>query len=531
MTRRPLRVWLRRRGRWRHCARTLLVVLTLASAQAAYADIALDKPADGFDVGLVGNVFGAALAFMAPRILEPVPVPELASWGLGGITAVDPALTPSVEAGLLRLTIQSGAAQPGVVWQSAAPAGGDPYAWGRAAASMCLAAWNASLLVRSSGQQAMVQSVFDELFNHLDPYSRYVAPMPADADRDKRQGGGGIGASVVQAAQGLVLSDILPGGPAEAAGIREGTHLLAIDGQDAADMSPADARARLSGDVGAPVSVRVRAPRGRARALALTRAFIAPETVTGTSTGGLLVVKVSSFARDTAEEMSGLLDEGLRRYHPSGLVIDLRGNRGGFLQQAVTAAALVLDSGVAVTTEGRYPQSNHVWSVQGGDLTHGLKLVVLVDGRTASAAEILAASLADHGRAVVAGSSTLGKGLVQTILQLPDGGELFVTWSRVLAPLGWPIQGLGVLPQLCTSQGAAQVASQMRALDAGTSDLRRALVTEREARPPLPVARILELRSACPAAIGTDEDLDAARSLLADPVAYQAAIDSLPRLE
>ena len=213
------------------------------------------------------------------------------------------------------------------------------------------------------------------------------------------------------------------------------------------------------------------------------------------------------------------------------MVIDLRGNRGGLLQQAVTAAALVLDNGVAVTTEGRYPQSNHVWSVQGGDLTHGLPLVVLVDGRTASAAEILAAALADHGRAVVAGSSTLGKGLVQTILQLPDGGELFVTWSRVLAPLGWPIQGLGVLPQLCTSQGANQVESQMRALDAGTSSLKGALTAGRDARAPLPVSRILEIRAACPAAIGTDEDLDAARSLLDDPIAYQTAIDSLPRME
>ena len=82
-------------------------------------------------------------------------------------------------------------------------------------------------------------------------------------------------------------------------------------------------------------------------------------------------------------------------------------------------------------------------------------MVVLVDGRSASAAEILAAALADQGRAVVVGSSTLGKGLVQTIAPLPDGGELFVTWSRVLAPLGWPIQGLGVLPQVCTSLGEA----------------------------------------------------------------------------
>ncbi len=509
-------------------ARAMLALLALLTVQAANA--AVETKAGGFDAELVGSVLGSALAFMTPRILDPVSVPELASWGLGGITALDPSLTASVEPRQIRLTMQ-GSAAPTLVWQATAPAGADPYEWGRAAALLCVAAWNVSPVVRSSGQQAVIQSMFDELFNHLDPYSRYVAPVPADAERDRRQGGGGIGAIVVAGRRGLLFDAVAPNGPAAVAGIVEGTRLLAIDGIPIDDDTPEAATVALAGDVGTDVRLRVRGPRGRARDLTLTRAFVPPDTVSGTSIGRLLVVKVSGFARDTAEEISGLLDEGLRRYHPAGLVIDLRGNRGGLLQQAVTAAALVLDNGVAVTTEGRYPQSNHVWSVQGGDLTHGLPLVVLVDGRTASAAEILAAALADHGRAVVAGSSTLGKGLVQTILQLPDGGELFVTWSRVLAPLGWPIQGLGVLPQLCTSQGADQVESQMRALDAGTSSLKGALTAGRDARAPLPVSRILEIRAACPAAIGTDEDLDAARSLLDDPIAYQTAIDSLPRME
>ena len=88
-------------------------------------------------------------------------------------------------------------------------------------------------------------------------------------------------------------------------------------------------------------------------------------------------------------------------------------------------------------------------------------VVVAIDGRTASAAEILVAALTDRGRAVAVGSTTLGKGLVQTIAPLPDGGELFVTWSRVLAPRGWPIQGLGVLPQVCTSLGEAAVQRQL----------------------------------------------------------------------
>ena len=107
----------------------------------------------------------------------------------------------------------------------------------------------------------------------------------------------------------------------------------------------------------------------------------------------------------------------------------------------------------------------------------------MVDGRSASAAEILAAALADQGRAVVVGSSTLGKGLVQTIGPLPDGGELLVTWSRVLAPLGWPIQGLGVLPQVCTSLGVDSLMRQLAELAHGQSMLgRRCDATARRGR-------------------------------------------------
>ncbi len=114
---------------------------------------------------------------------------------------------------------------------------------------------------------------------------------------------------------------------------------------------------------------------------------------------------------------------------------------------------------------------------------------------------------------MVVGSATLGKGLVQTIDPLPDGGELFVTWSRVLAPGGWPIQGLGVLPQVCTSLGEAALQRQLAALAEGVQPMQDAIARHRAARAPLPPAEVLALRSACPAAEGRDADLAAARSV------------------
>jgi carboxyl-terminal processing protease len=163
-----------------------------------------------------------------------------------------------------------------------------------------------------------------------------------------------------------------------------------------------------------------------------------------------------------------------------------------------------------------------------GELAVNIPVVVMVDGRTASAAEILAAALADRGRGVIVGSSTLGKGLVQTIAPLPDGGELFVTWSRVLAPRGWPIQGLGVLPQVCTSLGLDALGSQLASLARGRQPMAQALATHRNARAPLPPAQILAMRNACPAAEGRESDLDTARVLIHDPAAYAAAL--LPAL-
>ena len=116
-------------------------------------------------------------------------------------------------------------------------------------------------------------------------------------------------------------------------------------------------------------------------------------------------------------------------------------------------------------------------------------MVVLVDGRSASAAELMAAALADSGRAVVAGSTTLGKGLVQAIHVLPDDGELFVSWSRILAPSGWPLQGQGVLPQLCTSFGPEHTNEQLASLEHGTQPMAAVLARHRATRPPVSAGR------------------------------------------
>ena len=475
-----------------------------------------------FDTALAASVFTAALAFTAPRTIEAVTIPQLTLWGLRGVTAFDTGLTVQLRDGAIVLDV-GGKAQ----FQRGAPALPTAEAWSAAAADVFAAAWDASPALQEAGTQGLIGGFFDEMFNHLDPYSRYVAPEAADVDRARRSGETGIGIQVARRG-GIVVTDVNADGPAAEAGVTVGDKLVAIDGQPVRADAPAAVMARLSGTEGSAVVLTLRGRDGRVRQAEVERAVIPPETVSAQRAGNALVLRISSFRDYTAQQLAREIDTAFNGTvpagrRPRGLVLDLRGNRGGVLRQAVTAADMLLDAGIIAVTEGRNPDAFHRWAATSGDLTSGVPIIVLVDGRTASSAEILTAALADNGRAVVVGSSTLGKGLVQTIGRLPDGGELFVTWSRVLAPRGWPIQGLGVLPQVCTSLGQDSLAQQLASLDRGTPRMQAALERHRSARVPVAAAAILDQRNACPAGEARDGDMLAARYLLEHPAAYAAA--------
>jgi len=478
-----------------------------------------------FNQPLLAGVAATALAFMAPRTLDAIPVPQLVMWGLRGLTTLDSRLTPDLHQdpgipAVLRLI------GPGrVLFARPAPAEADIAGWSDAIGQMARAAWDTSESVRHAGTPGIIRSFFDELFNHLDPYSRYTPPAEAAADRMRRSGRATLGLRVAVRSGGFVIAAVQSDGPAALAGVRAGERVTAIDGQSVQGATLMAVNALLAGPEYSRVAITLRAHDGHTRVVTLERATLPPETVTATTHDNILVLQVSSFARTTASRIAQELIRALDAdRQPEGVVIDLRGNRGGLLRQAVAAAAMLQQDGIVATTSGRDPEAAHEFRADGRDLAGGLPVVVVVDGRTASAAEILAAALADQRRAVVVGSSTLGKGLVQTIAELPDGGELLVTWSRVLAPRGWPIQALGVLPQVCTSLGQDLLARQLRALAQGSQPMAAALARHRAARAPLAPAAALAIRAACPAAEGRDADMAAARFLVQTPRAYATAL-------
>jgi len=506
----------------------LLAVLTLAAWGATLDGRGLHAEpflsGQPLDPALIADVAATALAFMVPRTLEPAPPSKLTLWGLRGLTTLDTRLTPDLKAGLLTLSSASANGERLLV-QLPAPAEQDIPGWGRAAATLVSAGWNVSEAVRRSGTAGIVRTFFDEMFNHLDPYSRYESSDEAAQGRAERSTGADIGATLAVRGTRLAFAAVPGASSAALAGIRPGDQLLAIDGDPVAADDLWLAQQALVGPAGSTVTLTVRHRGGGHATLAVRRRPIAPQTVSSQRVGNLLLLRVSGFASDTGDNLAQALRRGLAgARRPRGVVLDLRGNRGGLLLQAVAAARLLLTQGVIAVTAGRDPQARHDFAADGRDQAHGLPVAVLVDGRSASAAEILAAALADQHRAVVVGSATLGKGLVQTITPLPDGGDLLVTWSRVLAPFGWPLQGLGVLPQVCTSLGQTSTRQQLAALADGRQTLARALARSRSARAPLPPAEALEIRAACPAGEGRDEDLLAARFLAEHPAAYAAAL-------
>jgi len=363
------------------------------------------------------------------------------------------------------------------------------------------------------------------MFRRLDPYSRYVPPVEAGEDRARRAGRAGVGLVLGQRGALIEVSSVIRDSPAAIVGLRPGDILAAVDGQRTLDQDLLTITALLSGAEGSVVTLTWRGRDGRTRDAQLVRALVPPETVFAQRFADVLVLRITSFSNSTASHLALSVQDALAEPHRvDGIVLDLRDNRGGLLRQAVTAADAFLPGGVVATTVGRDPDSKNVWHSTEGELAENVPLIILVDGRTASSAEILAAALADRGRAVVVGSETVGKGMVQTIDPLPDGGELFVTWSQTIAPLGWPIEGVGVLPQVCTSLGPEALARQLAALSTGFQPMAAAVRRSRAARIPVPALEVLEIRAPCPASEGRAADLEVARRLIANPAAYAAAL-------
>ena len=289
-----------------------------------------------------------------------------------------------------------------------------------------------------------------------DPYTVFVEPQPRELERDRMRGAfGGIGVELRRDAEGRVELAPYPDSPAGRAGVRDGDVLLAVDGQEVtAETTIDDTRAWLHGEAGTAVTLTLSRPPTPPFELTVVREEIQVPSVVWRvldDAPDVGYLHVETFTERTGKEVTAALGE-LQARAVSGLVLDLRGNSGGLIDQAVTTASQFLDDGVVLIELSRDAQERPMPVLDGGVAT-GIPLAVLVDGSTASAAEIVAGALQDYGRAALVGEPTFGKGAVQLIYDLSDGSSLHVTSAIWLTPNRHQIEGQGLSPDIVIPGG------------------------------------------------------------------------------
>ena len=332
----------------------------------------------------------------------------------------------------------------------------DGRAWGAMLAELLAGSMDASPVLRQSDRQALIRGALTATARDLDRNTRYADPEEARDNRFQRDGGGGVGITVERTEDKMILiRGVQAGAPAAKAGVQVGDQILAIDGESMVNRTLSDVVERLRGPVGAPVVLTVLRNGAAEYALSVKRGKIIPTTVTYERRGDVALIHLTGFNSATTANLKAAMDKARADIgrDMAGVIIDMRSNRGGLLDQAQSVSELFIGDGTIFSTAGRHPDSRRIYKSSGGTATDE-PIVVLMNGGSASAAEIVAAALQDRGRALIVGTTSYGKGTVQTVVRLSNEGELILTWSRLQAPSGYTWNELGVLPNVCTAKVA-----------------------------------------------------------------------------
>jgi carboxyl-terminal processing protease len=410
------------------------------------------------------------------------------------------------------------------------PAGDDPHVWGAWLGALETDAKRASPKLAAHSQDEIDKALFDGIAGGLDRFSRYATPQVARDQRAARDGFGGIGVLLQDDADPYRITKVVPGSPADVAGIRVGDRIVAVDGQPSASRSQNEVIAQLRGAISSTVAVTIDRPGfGERHSYRLQRTLIVLPTVSVTRGNGVVIFHISGFNQNTTQQLVEDLESIKSEMGPQlhGIVLDLRGDPGGLLDQAVSLADVFIAKGPIVATVGRNPASRQYFAASGNAVAPRMPIVVLINGGSASASEIVAAALQDAGRAVVVGTASFGKGTVQTVIRLPNNGELILTWAELIAPADYSLNGHGVVPTICTSDLGNDSQSIDIALHraGGTAPVAPLIVAPRAS---LDERGWTELRRSCPPRPGDRAvDMAVAERLLADPVLYSQAVQMI----
>jgi carboxyl-terminal processing protease len=414
--------------------------------------------ADG-DLALANRLFRDGYQDIIDIYIDEVRTSELALAGLDNLTDLDPDISVIAHENWITMNLDG---QP--IGNLTLPPDHDPEAWGDFTASALRLGRSRSTLIDAAEPEEIYEAVFDGILTELDKFSRYAGRDEARENRASRDGFGGIGVRIRLIDEGVRVISVMENTPAERAGLKDNDIILEIDGETTLALNQREVVRRLRG----PLRSRVALTIGREDAPAnlgieVVRAHIVPQTVTYRRQGNAAVIQLTGFNQSTTRTLREKLTFATEEIGSdlSGFVLDLRGNPGGLLDQAVAVSDLFIGDGRIVSTHGRHPDSHQYFDAKPDDLAKHRPVVVLVNGNSASASEIVAAALQDSGRAVVIGSGSFGKGTVQTVLRLPNEGELTLTWARFHAPSGYALNRRGVIPDICTTGMPNQTADDV----------------------------------------------------------------------
>ncbi|MEM7692898.1 MAG: S41 family peptidase [Pseudomonadota bacterium] len=308
--------------------------------------------------------------------------------------------------------------------------------------------------VETPDEKALIASAIEGMLTSLDPHSSYMPPEAfKDMQVQTRGEFGGLGIEVTMEGEYIKVVTPIDDTPAFKAGVLAGDLITALDGEDVSGLTLAEAVEKMRGPVNTQITITVRREGATEPIeIAITRDIVRIQSVRWETQGeDVGYIRISQFNERTDAGVTRAVRELREEIGADGLkgfVLDLRNNPGGLLDQAVSVSDAFLERGEIVSTRGKNGEQTRRYSAESGDITNGKPVIVLINGGSASASEIVAGALQDHRRATVLGTQSFGKGSVQTIIPLGSNGAIRLTTARYYTPAGRAIQAKGIDPDL-----------------------------------------------------------------------------------
>ena len=327
--------------------------------------------------------------------------------------------------------------------------------------------------------EKLVEAAINGMLTSLDPHSSYLSAKDFEDMQVQTKGEfGGLGIEVTQEEGFVKVISPMDDTPADKAGILAGDFITHVNGEAIMGLTLDQAVDMMRGPVGSEIIITiVREGTPEPFDVSIIRDTIKLTAVRGRVVGKAVVLRITTFNDQTTPGVVDELKKGIEELggieNLDGVVIDLRNNPGGLLNEAISVTDAFLETGEIVSTRGRNPQDGERYNATPGDLIGGKPVVVLINGGSASASEIVTGALQDHRRAIVVGTKSFGKGSVQTLIPLKGDGAMRLTTARYYTPSGRSIQALGISPDIVVQQPVKPVGGETPETDAAAEESRR----------------------------------------------------------